>query len=57
MYAKFLYLRSDRLFRYNSSWGKFSCKGGLPMEQFLVDVLAMTVAGVLVALIIRYFNV
>jgi uncharacterized membrane protein (DUF106 family) len=37
--------------------GRVLRKGDGPMVEFLVNVLAMVVAGVIVALIIRYFNV
>lgn len=36
--------------------GQSSRKEGLLMEQFLVDVLAAVVAGVLVALIVRHLD-
>ena len=37
--------------------GMFSEKEDIPMGKFLIDILAMIVAGVVVALIVRFFNV
>ena len=50
-----------RLVLWRDSWekvvGRVLRKEDIPMGEFLVNVLAMVVAGVIVALIIRYFNV
>jgi fluoride ion exporter CrcB/FEX len=38
-------------------WGEFSERRICPMGKFLVNVLAAVAAGVIVALIVRFFNV
>jgi hypothetical protein len=42
---------------YKPCGGEFSGRRINPMGKFLLNILAMIVAGVIVALIIRFFNV